>query len=84
MRARHASVTSDALTSRAWIRSATSVSDRWVSASLMRKHGEALNDEAHSYMNFVVNGARRMQSLVSDLLDYSRLSEEVDTLVYGG
>ncbi|HEY2705007.1 MAG TPA: ATP-binding protein [Candidatus Dormibacteraeota bacterium] len=39
---------------------------------LERRHGERLNDEAEEFLGFAVDGARRMQALINDLLLYSR------------
>lgn len=41
---------------------------------LMKKYSDKLNDEARSYMNFAINGAKRMQSQIQGLLTYSRVS----------
>lgn len=40
---------------------------------LERNYGGELDDKAHEYMHFAVDGAPRMQQLIKDLLAYSRL-----------
>ena len=51
---------------------------------LERKHGDQLGEKATQYIHFAVDGAKRMQALISDLLEYSRIntrgqgSERVD------
>jgi light-regulated signal transduction histidine kinase (bacteriophytochrome) len=49
---------------------------------LERRYGEKLDDRARQYIAFAVDGAQRMQGLISDLLDFSRvgrlLTEHVD------
>lgn len=49
---------------------------------ISRRYGNQLDDSAQTYMRFAVDGAARMQTLVNDLLQYSRagtqaLSKEV-------
>ncbi len=41
---------------------------------LMKKYSDELNDEAKRYINFAINGAKRMQSQIQGLLTYSRIS----------
>jgi len=41
---------------------------------LMKKYSDKLNEEARSYMNFAINGAKRMQMQIQGLLTYSRVS----------
>lgn len=41
---------------------------------LERRLGADASDEVRDYLKFLTDGAKRMQSLVADLLDYSRIS----------
>jgi len=43
---------------------------------LEERYKDKLDDKANKYIAFAVEGARRMQTLVSDLLSYSRVSSE--------
>lgn len=45
---------------------------------LGRRYAGELDPTATMYLNNIVEGARRMNRLVSDLLDYSRLSADMD------
>lgn len=47
---------------------------------LMEEYGEKFDENAKGYMKFVVEGAARMQDLISDLLEYSRVDKE-DSLI---
>lgn len=45
--------------------------------SLIRKrYGSELNDEANGYMDYVVNGVKRMNDLLLDLLEFSAITTE--------
>lgn len=45
--------------------------------SLIRKrYGPSLNEEANNYMEFVVNGVKRMNDLLLDLLEFSAITTE--------
>lgn len=41
---------------------------------LDRKYRDKLDEEAQQFMGFIVDGAKRMQSLIHDLLEYSRIN----------
>lgn len=40
------------------------------------EYGDQLDDEAREYMEFAVNGARRMKRMINSLLEYSRVHTE--------
>ena len=46
---------------------------------LQNRYGNKFNEEAQEYMGFVTNGAKRMNNLLEDLLEYSRISAEDPT-----
>lgn len=46
---------------------------------LERKYKEKLDDDANDYINYAVDGANRMQKLINDLLDYSRITTRGET-----
>ncbi|KKN34426.1 hypothetical protein LCGC14_0793740 [marine sediment metagenome] len=41
---------------------------------LAKKYEDKLDDDAKDYINYAVDGARRMQTLINDLLSYSRIT----------
>ncbi len=43
---------------------------------LRTRLGSRLDDEAREFMDFAVDGAERMQSMIQDLLDYSRVDRQ--------
>ncbi len=43
---------------------------------LQRRHHQNLNEEAQKFMDFATNGAKRMQQLIQDLLQYSRAGRQ--------
>lgn len=43
---------------------------------LSERHRQALNDEGRQYMDYIVSSSIRMEQLINDLLDYSRLSRK--------
>lgn len=40
---------------------------------LERRYGEQLDERGHTYIEFAVDGAKRMQALINDLLTFSRV-----------
>ncbi|WP_460751659.1 sensor histidine kinase [Myceligenerans cantabricum] len=40
---------------------------------LQQRYGDSLDDKAHQYIEFAVDGAKRMQELIKDLLSFSRV-----------
>ncbi|WP_203615911.1 sensor histidine kinase [Streptomyces sp. SID13726] len=48
---------------------------------LEKRYGDTLDDRARQYIDFAVDGARRMQVLINDLLTFSRVGRVNDTRV---
>jgi signal transduction histidine kinase len=48
---------------------------------LAKRYGEKLDDDARDFINYAVDGATRMQTLISDLLNYSRVGTQGKPLV---
>ncbi len=48
---------------------------------LERQYADQLDDRARQYMAFMVDGARRMQALINDLLDFSRVGRSAESFV---
>lgn len=48
---------------------------------LAKRYKDKLDDDAHDFINFAVDGATRMQTLISDLLNYSRVGTQGKSLV---
>lgn len=47
---------------------------------LERKYGPELDEKAHQYIQFAVDGAKRMKQIILDLLEYSRIGKSEDKL----
>ena len=46
---------------------------------LEKKYGENFNEEANGYINYAIDGAERMDMMINDLLEYSRVeSKEIE------
>ncbi len=48
---------------------------------LEQRYGDQLDDRARSYIDFAVDGAKRMQALIEDLLEFSRLGRSTEKFV---
>jgi PAS domain S-box-containing protein len=48
-------------------------------ALLKRRLGKDLDDDSRDFLNFAVDGAKRMDALIIGLLDYARVGREVST-----
>ena len=47
---------------------------------LERKYDEKLDEKAHQYIGFAVDGAMRMRQIILDLLEFSRIGKHEDKL----
>jgi len=45
---------------------------------LKRKYENQLDEKAHQYIHYAVDGAKRMKRIISDLLEYSRAGKFID------
>lgn len=49
-------------------------------AQLERKYDEKLDEKAHQYIHFAIDGAKRMRKIILDLLEFSRVGKEKGSL----
>ncbi len=49
-------------------------------AQLERKYDEKLDEKAHQYIHFAIDGAKRMRKIILDLLEFSRVGKEKGAL----
>lgn len=47
---------------------------------LAKKYKDSIDGDGATYINFAVDGAQRMQMLINDLLDYSRITRQKQTI----
>ncbi|MCK0135538.1 PAS domain-containing protein [Arenibacter sp. S6351L] len=47
---------------------------------LERKYNDKLDEKAHQYIYFAVDGAKRMRNIILDLLEYSRVGKDIQNL----
>jgi PAS domain S-box-containing protein len=48
---------------------------------LEKKYGDQLDEKAHQYIDFAVDGAKRMRQIILDLLEFSKIGKEDEELV---
>ncbi len=48
---------------------------------LERKHGDAVGESGRKFIHYAVDGAKRMQALISDLLEYSRITTREERML---
>ncbi|MFC5285220.1 PAS domain S-box protein [Pedobacter alpinus] len=46
---------------------------------LKRKYGNTIDDKGHVYIDFAIDGAKKMKQIILDLLDYSRSNKSIDS-----
>jgi light-regulated signal transduction histidine kinase (bacteriophytochrome) len=46
---------------------------------LQRRYAPQLDEEAQEFMNYAIDGARRMQDLINDVLDYARIERDTSS-----
>ena len=51
---------------------------------LEQRYGDQLDERGHQYLDFAVDGAKRMQQLINDLLAFSRVGRHRRAFVDGG
>ncbi|WP_158857015.1 sensor histidine kinase [Lunatibacter salilacus] len=49
-------------------------------AQLERKYDDKLDEKAHQYIHFAIDGAKRMRKIILDLLEFSRVGKEKGAL----
>ena len=49
-------------------------------SQLEKKYGNLLDEKAHQYIHFAVDGAKRMRQIILDLLDFSRIGRDEDEM----
>ncbi len=47
---------------------------------LERRYGPELDEKAHQYIRFAIDGAKRMRQIILDLLEFSRIGKHEDSL----
>lgn len=47
---------------------------------LEKKYSDVLDEKAHQYIHFAVDGAQRMKQIINDLLEYSRVGRDNESL----
>lgn len=47
---------------------------------LEKKYGKDLDEKAHQYISFAIDGAKRLTNLINDLLEYSKVGFDLSTI----
>lgn len=47
---------------------------------LKKKYGDQLDEKAHSYIHFAVDGAKRMRQIILDILEFSRVGKHAENV----